>query len=193
MNSIVFNSIRRSVAMNKWNVRMKDKQQEASGSKGNRPDDFHQNVARPIAGTGIQGVSALDDLAGAVEVVSGTSSELATVSRTARVVLRRKQAREKMGGIGNTMFHRIQNPKDPLFDESFPASFSIFGGRARGYFEDELDTWLERQAAKDPRRKHATKQAHGASVMDSEDKEMPSGTGGYAPSKRQKCKVGGAE
>ncbi|WP_161628889.1 helix-turn-helix transcriptional regulator [Solimonas flava] len=100
-------------------------------------------------------------------------SQPTAASRPGRVVLRPKQVQDKTG-VKHTMFYRLQNRSDPLFDVEFPLSFSILGGRARGYFEDEIDAWLERQAAKDPRRQRM----------------MPANADAHAFGCREKCKLG---
>ena len=54
----------------------------------------------------------------------------------AKKVLRPKDAREKLG-IGNTKFYELKKG-DPTFPKPL-----MLGEHARGYFDHELDDWLE--------------------------------------------------
>ena len=54
-----------------------------------------------------------------------------------------------MTGDGKSHFWARQNPKDPAWDPTFPASFKL-GNSARSptvWFEDEIETWLELRAS----------------------------------------------
>ncbi|MCP3669911.1 MAG: AlpA family phage regulatory protein [Gammaproteobacteria bacterium] len=56
-------------------------------------------------------------------------------------ILRRSLARDTVG-MRDSHFHDIQNPKSENFDPTFPNPVLI-GKRATGYFEHELDLWLQ--------------------------------------------------
>ena len=54
-----------------------------------------------------------------------------------------------MTGDGKSHFWARQNPKDPAWDPTFPASFKL-GDSARSptvWFEDEIEAWLEIRAS----------------------------------------------
>lgn len=53
-----------------------------------------------------------------------------------------------MTGDGKSHFWARQNPNDPAWDPTFPASFKL-GGSPRSatvWFEDEIEAWLETRA-----------------------------------------------
>jgi len=51
---------------------------------------------------------------------------------------------EATTGLSRSSIYARINPKSPGYDPTFPKSISL-GGRAVGWIESEIETWLEEQ------------------------------------------------
>jgi predicted DNA-binding transcriptional regulator AlpA len=74
-------------------------------------------------------------------------TDLAPLKPTRRAV--RAKAAIGMTGDGKSHFWARQNPKDPAWDPTFPASFKLDDSprSATVWFEDEIQAWLEARAS----------------------------------------------
>ena len=72
--------------------------------------------------------------------------ELVTFKPARRAV--RAKTAYSMTGDGKSHFWARQNPKDPAWDSTFPASFKLDDSprSATVWFEDEIEAWLEARA-----------------------------------------------
>lgn len=83
------------------------------------------------------------------------AGELMTFKPARRAI--RAKAAYGMTGDGRSHFWARQNPKDPAWDPTFPASFKLDDSprSATVWFEDEIEAWLESRA-------HASRKPVGA-------------------------------
>jgi prophage regulatory protein len=61
--------------------------------------------------------------------------------QTPRNILRTKEATKKVG-LGPTTLYYMRTPSNRRFDASWPKPIRL-GPNAIGYYEDELDAWLQ--------------------------------------------------
>ena len=90
----------------------------------------------------------LQQLLDALRLILGglQARELPGFKRVRRAV--RAKVAYGMTGDGKSQFWARQNPNDPAWDPTFPASFKL-GNSARSstvWFEDEIEAWLESRA-----------------------------------------------
>jgi prophage regulatory protein len=74
---------------------------------------------------------------------------MAAQLQNALTILRRKQVEARTGLSRSTIYAKLRrNPNSPgSYDPTFPAPISL-GGKAVGWIESEIDTWLNAQIAK---------------------------------------------
>lgn len=109
----------------------------AAGRQGNLTDSELHNQPE------------LQDLLVAMQTILGQlhSGDLVTFKPVRRAV--RAKTAYGMTGDGKSHFWARQNPKDPAWDPTFPASFKLDDSprSATVWFADEIEAWLESRAS----------------------------------------------